>query len=254
MITKFNALLSKSGGLSYHLKSFSQKKNWNSYTIPLNKWLMSWPVKKKQLVLIAPSAGYSLTNEFLNQFHKIIAIDPDPISPLIFKHRLSHPNIQWIRKDYFFMNNKWNESALNHISKDFPHAQYLLCNFLGQIPVLKKRSTSQLENLFAQLQMQVSYTFSSALWASYHDLYSSENPEALFQLVKQHYPSLSATFQQDFFIAHSPAKKEALCQATDHYTTDLFQDAIGLNKKLFLWHIHKNYFHLIEGVFYEEKK
>ena len=82
-------------------------------------------------MLIAPSAGYSLSLDFLNQFNKVHVIDPDPLAKAIFKKRFPKLTLSWSHKDYFFSKDKqWNPYALSQVAADYPQCQFLICNFL----------------------------------------------------------------------------------------------------------------------------
>ncbi len=234
MMMNFNAIISQSGGLSYHLQSIKRKKQWNPFKNQINSWLMNWPVSESQLVLIAPSAGYSLSYEFLKQFSNVVIIDPDPLAIFLFKKRFSAVSIKSSHKNYFFNpQGQWETEALKNIQKEYPNSQYLICNFLGQIPFLKKRSQVELKQIYTQLKLQVSKLFINSKWASYHDIFSSKSLKALESL------------QGNDSAGHALSQK---VEVQDHYTSNIFNDQSGLNKSYFVWHIRKNYYHLIEAV------
>jgi hypothetical protein len=234
MLKNINALFSNTGGLSYHIHSYLQKNKWQEYQENMDHWLQQIPKHSDKLVLIAPSAGYSLSYEFLKNFSSITAIDPDPLAHYLIKKKFPTLNIQCLKKDYFFLKNgSWNSSAIAELEKDFPDAQFLICNFLGQIPMIKKMSTEELTSLFLQLKSQLQIPFQSCLWASYHDIYSSSSEGAL------------RTLKNDDPQRHVLTKNQVV---VDHYTSELFNEPRQLKKNYLIWRIRKNYYHLIECV------
>ena len=52
--------LSPSGGLVYHLRALRHRHGWQPYADRLAGWLQAWSPPCRSLVLIGPSAGWTL--------------------------------------------------------------------------------------------------------------------------------------------------------------------------------------------------
>src|SRR5262245_55213637 len=82
-------LITPTGGLIYHARAlrFSAKR-WAPFRREVATWLEGWQPRERALLLVGPSGGYSLSEEFLRRFETVSAIDPDPLSRYIFSLRL----------------------------------------------------------------------------------------------------------------------------------------------------------------------
>src|SRR5438067_1928170 len=138
---------SYSGGTFYHLKAaLYSHALWDSHRQGVARFLKEWSPKEKVLVLIGPSAGYSLPTDFLSQFESIIAYEPDPVARLIFERRTG-------------LKPRWKGHYL--LEENLPGGAVLISNLLGQ-----------LEIDVAEFKPRLLRQLSGREFASYHDIFS----------------------------------------------------------------------------------
>jgi hypothetical protein len=154
-------LIHHSGGLVYHFRAWRFKKRlWSGHLQNTRQFLMEWNPKSDHLVLVGPSAGYSLPIDFLKRFKKITAFEPDPIARFLFRFRTGlHPH--WITAPFSF-------EDLNSEKIQLPiGSAVLFCNVLGQ------KELNQDEGMLAQNEIE-SLAQQHEL-ASYHDILSGDD-------------------------------------------------------------------------------
>ena len=79
------SFLNPAGGFRYHLRAFQYSNTlWTPFRNALGLWLESWNPRSKKLLIIGSSAGYSLTDEWLDQFEQVTCLDPDPLAKLLY--------------------------------------------------------------------------------------------------------------------------------------------------------------------------
>lgn len=138
-----------SGGIGYHFRAAKYSENlWDAYRANLNLWLSDWPQKNPSLLLVGPSAGYSLDEKFLRRYKKIYVSEPDPMARILLRRRFSNLSMETIGGDFIFSN------------RPFLDGDILFCNMLGQLRLKQESITKLLEKLNAKN------------FASYHDLFS----------------------------------------------------------------------------------
>jgi hypothetical protein len=222
-----------SGGVFYHLRALRFGKPissalWYSHREGVKKFLASWAPIEKTLVLVGPSGGYSLPIDFLKQFDRIVAFEPDFIARKIFEKRFLM-KLEWITSEVDF--NKM-ESFLELIPKD---SAILFCNLLGQIPLrgIRKIRQSFLKSL------------ESETWASYHDAMSGENMQFDAELSQ---PKKRATLAQMKKMLY-PMVNAGTLTVNAHQAPELFEGGSNLVYFYWQWRILPKRAHLIEGVF-----
>lgn len=180
-------LFNPSGGVGYQFRALLNKKHWRPFRHFVSQWLMDWardfsPQNLNQLVLVGPNAGHTLPASFISLFTRVIVVEPDPVAYVLFESRFllrSH----WIRHDYFSIKaKKPNPNELKNLFALYPHATFLFCNVLGQLPVLlrDKKLDSHLsvdrkvdvEAYMRDLSEVLRAAFQTHKVASYHDRYS----------------------------------------------------------------------------------
>ena len=157
-----------SGGLSYHLRARLNRARWEPFAQQVAKWLRTWDVTGPELVLIGPSGGYSLSDEFLGRFTKIDAYDLDPLAHFFFRGRHPHARVRFHRRDVFSHNNRINLSPLREVLAGHPAAAILFCNVLGQLPL----EIAATENELVHNLLNLKKLLEGRRWASYHDRFS----------------------------------------------------------------------------------
>jgi hypothetical protein len=208
-----NGLIGPTGGLTYHYRALRYKKLWQPFCDQVERWLSEWSPQKNQLVLIGPSAGYTLPREFLATFNQLIIVDPDPAAFLLFQSRFTLPAV-WLREDFFGLAAKVASPAkINELFARFPQAAFLFCNILGQVPViLRERKYAQIEEYMRDLGTELRAAQSRVSMASYHDRYSQT--------------------------------KKTPGEIIDHLTGELFRDLPG--RKEFPWQLTPQIEHQVE--------
>jgi len=158
-----NTLFGPSGGLLWHWRALSSWRAHAELRKCLQDWFGNWRPAAKALVLIGPSAGWTLPFKLLARFSTIIAIDLDPASQPLFllvhgrKLKAKGISVEWIRGDFV-------DHLPGLLCNDTEYA-VLFCNLLGQLGLERKDYQRILDQLPVMLQ--------SSHWASYHDRYST---------------------------------------------------------------------------------
>lgn len=156
-------MANEAGGFFYHWIAFRFRKNlWKPFISQVEKWLNSWNPPRHRLIIVGPSAGYSLPTEWLNQFDSLLLIDPDPSARKKFAK--IHPNLKkrpdWIIHSIF--EDPDLASWKTTVRANNPSA-ILFSNFLGQLK-------------YAEISVPARDFILSipkgTPWASYHDRFS----------------------------------------------------------------------------------
>ncbi len=219
----------ESGGLLYFLRGARFRNTlWLDYRDQTKRFLEKWNPESKSLLLVGPSAGFSLPAEFLNRFERITAIEPDPIARMLFEKRFNLKPT-WIRKALDF---EKIESLYPLRNSD---SAILFCNLLGQIPFSNVSKVRQ--NLKTALVDQE--------WASYHDALSGREIE--FDLEELH-PG-KATLSQINNLVYVKSRTKTEIEINAHQAFELFDKKDALQFSYWQWRILPNRTHLIEGVF-----
>jgi hypothetical protein len=244
---KIKSVFNAAGGLSYHWLALRyQKKLWRPFHSELAKLLKTWEPKSGDLVLVGPSAGYSLPTDFLRRFTKVLVNDVDPVARSLFRlnHFLAkhlqfdpedHFQLEKIRADYgnktmvpedAIQIEKTIDESLGKFFSVHKNCAFLFCNILGQIPILLR---GHLEESGIEMVMKA---IAQALrrheveWASYHDVYSWVG-------------SGTVTVDKHFNVQVSTAKS-----IFDHGTKVFWQS----NSKPMIWNLSPKQGHVIAWV------
>jgi hypothetical protein len=222
-----------SGGPIYHAKALLFKqKLWRRHREALQKFLEAWNPVEKNLVLIGPSGGYSLPEDFLNRFERLIVIDPDPIARFIFAKRFSRET-EWMMKFIDFKDPKPFFESLP------PNSAILFCNLLGQIAFKNAAQTGA--KLLDALQARN--------FASYHDALSGEDVDFDTELAP---PGKRLTMNGMKGLVY-PKVRSGTITLNSHQAPELFQHAENLKYFYWQWQITPKRAHLIEGVFQTQR-
>lgn len=157
------ALLDASGGLVYHARALRWRRSlWQPFGGIVAGWLQAWQPTCEELVIIGPSAGYTLDAAFLAGFRRIVILEPDPLARALFRRRFPGLTVASERLDCL---------AGTHgpamLRACFPQAAYLFANLLGQF----------VTGLDPQWPQALLTTMQGARWASYHDVVAcTESP------------------------------------------------------------------------------
>jgi len=156
-----------SGGLNWHIRAFLFNKQWEVLKHSVSKQLADWKVSNQTLLLLGPSAGWTLPKHFLNRFSQIEVMDLDPLAKRLFckNHPALKHKLQWQQTDYLQHLPQWLGDPKN------ANTPLLFCNTLGQRG-LHTESVEQTLADIANLQQWLRHHS----WGSYHDRLSLQLP------------------------------------------------------------------------------
>lgn len=164
-------LLHPAGGLIYHARAARLAGvRWSDFRTEIGGWLNDWQPNRKGLLIVGPSAGYTLTSAFLSRFQEVVAIDFDPLAKLLFRSR--HPDCrltQWIEEDIFPVNHEgidWKPLKIR--LRQFPDHAILFSNVLGQIAMNTPHEDAVERDLGNLPEL-----LNGRCWGSYHDRLSA---------------------------------------------------------------------------------
>lgn len=170
-------LIRPSGGLYYHARAWLNGGRWRPFKNELAEWLESWPCPRNELILIGPSAGYTLPTPWLGRFGRITAFDLDPLAGPLFRRR-HRTAADFHRVDLFWSEGRLSLRPLSELLERTPGATILFCNVLGQV-LLEGRAS---EEEWAAFLRGLREKLRGRAWASYHDVRSSDGHMAIDHL------------------------------------------------------------------------
>lgn len=227
-----NSSISLSGGWVYHRKHALNFKRWRTFRTEVDQWLRSTVMHTSDtpLLLVGPSAGYSLSDGFLSSYSQIDAIELDPLSPYLWSLRHTVKITTWMDTNYFLLNDPFSR-----LRENYPHHLVLFSNLLGQLAYSHDFNAAIIDYWARDLSKLKN-------WMSYHDLYSLHGDTKTLSKFASAFQS--PLTRQDVLALLLPwrAKLEIL----DHRTQDFVPSPT--TNKYFLWRIDKNSLHIVEGV------
>ena len=221
-------IFTQTGGLTYHLRALRFFKNWKPHRDQVAAFLDRWDPKKKNLILVGPSGGYSLPAEFLKKFETITAFEPDSVARFIFEKRMG-------------LKVNWKGQFPFERPEDFSvpdESAILFCNLLGQIP-------PSLNPLFSE---RLIATLQSVEWASFHDAISTTN--STFSLL-DHIERIPETQKWSLDQIQKMVRPRAGVQEVQliqHLVFDWFRGS-EFSFSYWIWELTPKASHLIEGVY-----
>lgn len=168
-------MLYPSGGLFYHLRAWRYRRGlWMPFHHHVLRWLTDWRPSAEHLVLLGPSGGYALSSQFLARFGRITVIEPDPLAHLILRRRFPATRFDFATAAIA------TASGLNDLVERYPQAAFLFCNLLGQELVGAPPDFECQAWLHA-----LESILGNRAWASWHELVSTAQSPARFELVSR---------------------------------------------------------------------
>lgn len=157
---------SDSGGLVYHWRAVRYGGDWAPFRQVVAHWLDRWSPRAQQLVLIGPSAGWTLPLPWLGRFRECVVLDPDPLARALLRLRSARPITVGV------VDALTTDDGPGELAAAYPDAAFLFANVLGQVlpedDVAAERRLDALET-----------ALSGREWASYHDLASTSQRPCL---------------------------------------------------------------------------
>lgn len=211
-------LIHPSGSLIYHWRAWRYRnKLWHPFRDQVSAWLAQWQPTPRHLVLIGPSAGYTLNPSFLCRFQRISALEPDRLARHLLTRRF--PGIHFDFHPALY--------RPEMLLASFPEAAYLFCNLLGQ-------TWTDIDPSLWRPALEA--TLTGRAWASYHDIVSTgRRPEARGNI------DLSTMEPMDELLGRFWTRGDLIVD--DHGTYGMFAD---LPRRYALWQLTPKRVHLIE--------
>lgn len=145
-----------SGGLVYHWRALRYRRHlWQPFVAQVARWLAGWQPAQEELVIVGPSAGYTLDASFLARFARVTILEPDPIAKSRLRRRFAGIPFEEGRVDCFS-----GMDGPRALSQAYPRAAILFANSIGQ----------QLERLGPRWPAALQAALQGHSWASYHDV------------------------------------------------------------------------------------
>ena len=155
--------LQDSGGLVWHLRALRYRNRlWQPFCTQVASWLADWQPHCRELLIVGPSAGYSLNASFLARWQKVSVIEPDPLARWLLRRRF--PQVTW----HFETQQALASAAdLQGLARRHPEAAILFSNVLGQLAPDEAQAGSTWRSSLRQ-------ALRGRHWASYHDVASCQ--------------------------------------------------------------------------------
>ena len=238
-MTVFSGLLNPAGGLTYHLRSLRQHRLWEHHRKVTCEWLSGWRPQAEQLVLIGPSAGYSLPDSFLRSFTRVIALDPDPLALGLLRLRFPALNMLCRNENYLVTSSRrlWTD-GLQVLKAKYQGSAFLFCNIVGQLPLL----TNDYSSAWVSWAENFKRFSVDTEWASYHDLWSAKTQGLAGQWAPPKMPG-TERIKKSVAIFLNTTEPQVI---HDHETSELF--SVNHDRLLWTWQRTKTEVHCIEGV------
>jgi hypothetical protein len=222
--------LHASGGLFWHLRALRYRKRlWRPFCNEVQRWLREWQPPTDKLIIVGPSAGYTLNADFLQRWQEIVVLEPDPLARRLLRWR--YPDARWRFESLDVLS---NIDDLAWLGERFAKHAILFSNVLGQIAP-RDEAVSQI------WQRRLREILRGHHWASYHDVIStSRQPAALLAQV----PSEEAL---DHLVARFWHGGEL--EIVDHGTFGLGKcesRSSFSNNSYCIWRLRPRQYHLVE--------
>lgn len=199
------------GGFFYHYLAFKYRRTlWRPFIRKVGGWLNGWEQKSLDLILVGPSAGYSLPPEFIYRYDRVIVIEKDPLAKWLFKKRFNQTNPIVVSEDL--------AATLPQMLNDYPDADLVFCNVLGQVFIDWKQQGWS-EKKFNQWKSQLKELLKSRYWCSYHDLYSLRGK---IDFIRDSEKFSKPVDVDDLIKSFATKFKMKSVDVVDHLTHDLF--------------------------------
>lgn len=154
-----------SGGLTYHWRALRYHHSlWAPFCEQVGRWLLDWSPPRQHLLIVGPSAGYSLHPGFLARFRSVTILEPDPLARRLLARRF--PRIAFLHGSLDCLASLRGPDFL---AAEYPDCAILFSNVLGQC----------LEYVQPGWAQAMRHALAEHSWASYHDVISTQiRPEA----------------------------------------------------------------------------
>src|SRR5450432_1710605 len=164
------AWLNPAGGLRYHARALTGRRGWAPFRSALASWLGAFQPSSSRALLIGPSAGYCISDEFLGQFTELTVFEPDPIARLLLRRRvrqigLAEPRLE--RRDQLIAPLLTGATGLAELLESDPGLCVIFCNVLGQTSFLVEEP--DFARFKAAFLARIAPLLEGRAWLSFHD-------------------------------------------------------------------------------------
>ena len=234
--------MNRAGGFFYHLRALHGRgTTWRPFREALSAWLALVLPPSAELVLVGPSAGYCLTDEWLAGFERVVALEPDPVARWMLGRRLRRlgtRSTRFVSDDLLVEPLVRDAPALDGLLETMPGAAVLFAGLLGQVCFLI--DDARLERFRTAWQRRILPALEGRPWASFHDRVSGGVPPRMTAL-RRVGPRLA-----DAAVARLYSPEGGRVELGDHSTHGLFPER--LPHVYFRWELEPGRNHLVEGV------
>lgn len=137
-----------SGGLIYHFRALRRwQKAWAPFREALSKWATPELSRFSEIVLVGPSGGYCVPEEWLRGKKRVVAFDIDPRASFFWK-RVHETPAEFHRMDFF--QGGFEELEALGVS---PSSPIVFCNLLGQLEYIRRDHGEVLKALAERLRV-----------------------------------------------------------------------------------------------------
>lgn len=165
------ALWHPSGGLIYHGRALRYRQPlWQAFCAQTARWLDSWHPSRTKLLIVGPSAGYTLPGAWLARFSRIDVLEPDPLARWLLGRRFPGLRFHAGTLDCFA-----TPHGPAQLAAAYPDHAILFSNVIGQ-----KLGEAGAANWLGALQIALQ----GHSWATYHDVIATATPPTCTSAVR----------------------------------------------------------------------
>ncbi|CBL45676.1 Hypothetical protein HDN1F_20930 [gamma proteobacterium HdN1] len=151
------------------------RKRWQPFVQAVHTWIYAWtealPRSLNALILVGPSAGWSLPLAAFKRFEQVVIFEPDAVARALLGARMRPVRAYSVRLHYDH-HDLFAAGGLQYLHATYPTAAILFCNVLGQLNLIVPEHSSTA----AAVCKGIASTLQDRHWASYHDLISTTTP------------------------------------------------------------------------------
>lgn len=214
--------LHTSGGLVWHWRAWRHRARWQTFLRTTSAWMHGWQAPRDKLLIVGPSAGYTLDAGFLASWREVHALEPDPLARALLRRRF--PRIRW----QFDTLDICAPHGFAALAQSYPDSAILFSNLLGQ--VMPREDLRWQDELRAALGHHH--------WASYHDVISTTRaPDRPTTNASQDNPSNLEALLERFWSGGE-------IELVDHASFKLGGEEAAHDWAL--WELRPGHYHLVE--------
>ncbi len=236
--------LNPAGGLRYHLRAWAAGSRWDDFRGALAGFLGEFEPRSGRVLLVGPSAGYTVPDAFLRRFSAITVLEPDPIAAFLLMRRLRRLGISELvleARDQLIAPLLEGRGGLAELLDADPERSLVFGNVLGQTSFLV--DDIAFERFKSAFREQIWPRLASRAWLSVHDRLSGELAPSFSGVYRASCRLDDASVLNQLYPRDPGARAIELF---DHRSDGFFPDT--LPHSYLSWPIDGRRHHLIEAV------